>query len=347
MKIPVLLLAATAFLLPLAGAESRPAKPAAPAKKKAPAKPAFGKEVTYPCSFDNSQQKALVYFVPEKTPRPLVVALHTWSCTYANTAGYAALAARHKCHMIGPDFRGRNTVGNPLSMGSDAAVADIVSAVEWMKKQCAVDPERIYLVGGSGGGHMALLMAGRHPEIWAGVSAWCPISDLKAWCAFHQGKGYGAHIIRNLKGDPRQDAAAAKEAAHRSPLTWLARAKDLPLDIATGIHDGHKGSVPISHALNAFNAVVPEADRVPQAHIEIMVKEEKAPEGTPAVRDPAFGNRQIHYRKVSGNTRVTIFEGAHHILSGTAMVWLLDQRKGKPAVWQSKAASGKAEKLTR
>ncbi|MBO5792842.1 MAG: carbon-nitrogen hydrolase family protein, partial [Lentisphaeria bacterium] len=34
-------------------------------------------------------------------------------------------------------------------MGSDAAVADIVSAVEWMKKQVKVDTERIYIIGGS------------------------------------------------------------------------------------------------------------------------------------------------------------------------------------------------------
>lgn len=309
--------------------------------------PVLWKEVTYPCEFDNSEQKALVYFAPEGTPRPLIVALHTWSLTYAGSRNYVTLAAKYKCHMIGPDFRGKNNAGNPLSMGSDAAVADIVSAVEWMKKQCAVDPERIYLVGGSGGGHMALLMAGRHPEIWAGVSAWCPISDLKAWCAFHRGKGYGAHIISNLKGDPRQNETAAKEAAYRSPITWLAKAKNVPLDISTGIHDGHKGSVPISHALYAFNAVVPAPERIPETLIEYMVREEKVPDGTQDFQDSSYGKRKIHYRKISGNTRVTIFEGGHHILSGTAIIWLLNQRKGKSAKWQTKASSGNAEKLTR
>lgn len=326
-------------------------KKSAPVKKPAPkaAKqivPA-GTVVDYKSSFDNKMQKAMVYYAPAKEAAPLVVALHTWSCTLLQTAGYFGLAKKYGVHLIAPDFRGPNTVGNPLSMGSDAAVADIVSAVEFMKQQVKVDPERIYIIGGSGGGHMALLMAGRHPEIWAGVSAWCPISDLTKWCAFHKGQGYGSHIIRNLKGDPRSDAAAAKEAARRSPVTWLNRAKGVAVDIATGIHDGHKGSVPISETFNAYNCIAQDADKVSQADIEFMVKNEKAPEGTPEFKDPGYGKRPIHYRKVSGNVRVTIFEGGHNILSGYGMEWLLKQRKNKPAVWQSTKGSGKSEKLTR
>jgi hypothetical protein len=194
---------------------------------------------------------------------------------------------------------------------------------------------------------MALLMAGRHPEIWAGVSAWCPISDIKKWCEFHKGKGYGAHIIRNLKGDPRSDAKAAEEAARRSPVTWLARAKNVAVDIGTGIHDGHKGSVPISEAFNAYNCLAAPADKVAEKDIDFMVKNEKAPAGTPEFKDPGYGRRKIHYRKVSDNVRITIFEGGHNILSSYGFAWLLKQRKGKTADWQNFKASGKAEKLTR
>ena len=325
-------------------AEVRKSAPKKSAKKKiVPA----GIVVDYESSYDKKLQKAMVFYAKSKEPRPLVVGLHTWSCNYLQTGGYFGLAKKYDVHLIAPDFRGSNTVGNPLSMGSDAAVADIVSAVEWMKKQVKVDPERIYIVGGSGGGYMALLMAGRHPEIWAGVSAWCPISDLKKWCEFHKGKGYGAHIIRNLKGDPRSDAAAAKEAVKRSPVTWLARAANIPVDIATGIHDGHKGSVPISEAFNAYNCIALPADKVPEKDIEFMVKNEKVPAGTPEFSDPGYGKRKVHYRKVSGNVRVTIFEGGHNILTGYGVQWLLKQRKNKPAVWQSAKGSGKSEALTR
>lgn len=322
-------------------------KKSAPKKKAAKKIVPAGIVIDYKCTYDNTLQKAMVQYASGKEARPLVVALHTWSSTYLHTAAYFALAKQYDVHVIAPNFRGPNTVGNPLSMGSDAAVADIVDAVAWMKKKVKVDPERIYIIGGSGGGHMALLMAGRHPEIWAGVSAWCPISDIKKWCEFHKGKGYGAHIIRNLKGDPRSDANAAKEAARRSPVTWLARAKNVAVDIGTGIHDGHKGSVPISEAFNAYNCLAAPADKVAEKDIDFMVKNEKAPAGTPEFKDPGYGRRKIHYRKVSGNVRITIFEGGHNILSSYGFAWLLKQRKGKAAVWGNVRSSGKAEKLTR
>ena len=338
-----LLLLFLCFAVALGGAEVK--KKAAPKSRKKKAVVPAGIVIDYPSSYDNKLQKAMVHYSKSQEPRPLVVALHTWSSTYFQTAGYFALAKKYDVHLIAPNFRGPNTVGNPLSMGSDAAVADIVSAVEWMKKQVKVDNDRIYIIGGSGGGFMALLMAGRHPEIWAGVSAWCPISDLKKWCTFHKGKGYGAHIIRNLKGDPRTNEAAAKEAAKRSPVTWLARAKNVAVDISTGIHDGHKGSVPISEAFNAYNCIA--QDKVPQKDIDFMVKNEKVPAGTPEFKDPGYGRRKVHYRKVSGNVRVTIFEGGHNILSAYGFDWLMKQRKGKAAVWQGVRSGGKAEKLAR
>lgn len=298
---------------------------------------------------DGRTQPALVRFSPAAEARPLIVVLHTWSAGAANGGNYAGPAEEYDFHMIAPDFCGSNAVGNPLSMGSDTAVADIVAAVAWMKSKVKVDPERVYLLGGSGGGHMALLMAGRHPELWTAVSAWCPISDLAAWCRHHRGRGYGKQIIDNLKGDPRTDPAAAREAAKRSPITCLAAAKTVPLDIATGIHDGHKGSVPVSQTLNAFNAVAADKDRIPDADIELMTKEERAPAGPAPDPDPGYGPRRIHFRRVSGNVRVTVFEGGHNILTGYGFAWLSRQRKGKPADWSPLPApkTAKSTRLTR
>ena len=66
------------------GAEVKKTAP----KKKAPAKkivPA-GIVVDYPSSYDKTLQKAMVYYAKSKEARPLVVALHTWSSTYLQTA---------------------------------------------------------------------------------------------------------------------------------------------------------------------------------------------------------------------------------------------------------------------
>lgn len=326
------------IILGVSGAEAK--------KKKAQRKSPFT-TIEYTSKYDNTKQKALVWFAKSKEKRPLAVVLHTWSFDYKGGESYAMPVIKNDYHMISPDFRGRNNAGNFHSMGSDAAVEDIVCAVEYMKQHANVDEERIYLVGGSGGGHMGLLMAGRHPEIWAAVSVWCPISDLTKWCEFHNGKSYGKHIVANLKGDPLTNADAAKESAKRSPINWLANAKNVNLDIGTGIHDGHSGSVPIDQAINAYNLIAADSDKVPQEHIRHMLKTETAPEGTPKFTDVGYGSRKIHYRKISGNCRITVFEGGHNILSNYSYLWFKNQKKGKPAVWSTEKDSGKTLELTK
>lgn len=133
----------------------------------------------YRCRADDSLQPALAFVTqgaPE--PRPLLVSLHTWSCGYTqNYPEREHWCQRNGWHMIQPDFRGPNNT--PQAMGSDFAVSDIADAVAHMSGICRVDPGRVYLLGGSGGGHAALLMAGRAPSLWAGVSAWVPISDVR------------------------------------------------------------------------------------------------------------------------------------------------------------------------
>ena len=47
-------------------------------------------------------------------------------------------------------------------------------------------------------------------------------------------------------------AAVKYELKMRSPVRHLAKAADVPLDINTGIHDGHTGSVPVSQSIEAF-----------------------------------------------------------------------------------------------
>lgn len=302
----------------------------------------------YPCSYDNTMQKAMYWIANSDTPRPLVVVLHTWSYGWDANDNYLPLAKQYNYHMIGPDYRGSNTLGNPLSMGSDASVQDIMDAVTWMQAHANVDSKRIYLIGGSGGGYMSLLVAVRHPEIWAGISTWCPITDLRAWCEFHNGQGYGGDIIANLNGDPRTNDVAAKEAQHRSPLFFMQNAQDVPLDIATGIHDGHTGSVPISHALNAFNAAVPDSEKIDQTIIDHMTKEEKVPAGLPEpAKDPGYGKLKIHFRKTWNNTRITIFEGSHDLLTDYGFGWLSMQQKGKPVAWQGVLGNGDSMQLTK
>ncbi len=207
-----------------------------------------------------------------------------------------------------------------------------------MESECNIDRSCIYLTGGSGGGHCTLLMAGRRPDLWTAVSAWCPISDIAAWhrqCLGTRHNGYATHIEKSCGGNPQEDNAAAFEARLRSPFTWLPNATSLPVDINTGIHDGHTGSVPVSQSLDAYNILAKPEDRIAQEDIDSIVATEKVPDALAFDgADPSYGVK-IHLRRQSANVRMTIFEGGHNCFVGAAFDWLSRQRRGKAPDWNS------------
>ena len=296
-------------------------------------------EVKFFSEADKSMQPALFLPAEGNEARPLVVALHTWSYGLKGDQAdpYFARCAERNWHCIFPEFRGPNWT--PQACGSDLAVSDIAGAAAYVKAHYPVDGSRVFLVGGSGGGHASLLVAGRHPELWSAVSSWCPISDVAKWHDFSRikGSGYDEHIRKACGGDPSAERAAFDEAMKRSPVTYLKNAAGRTIiDIGTGIHDGHRGSVPVSQTLEAFNLLAAEADRVSAADIEFMVKNEAVPEHLRFEgEDPAYGEYKVLFRRVSGMVRVTIFEGGHDLLKGPAFGFFDRQCRGQAPVWCS------------
>lgn len=288
-------------------------------------------EIRYRSAADDTDQPAMYYDSGSARQRPLLVALHSWLGDYRQTtsAPYARWCIENDWLMIHPDFRGPNT--NSDAMGSDLAVADILSAVDYVKANAPVDDSRIYLVGVSGGGHASLLSVGRAPAIWAGVSAWAPINDIAQWYdeTANRKLAYASHIESASGGVPHPGTAAAEQARLRSPSTYLKNARGVPLDINAGIHDGHAGSVPVSHSLNAFNLVAAEADRLSPDQILDFVNHRSVPDGLAGepARDGAYGRKSVLFRRESGAARVTIFEGGHEIVPEAALKWLAKQRK--------------------
>lgn len=291
--------------------------------------------VEIPCS-DGAIQPAMWFAPPDHGPKPLLVGLHTWSSRY-DTEGqiqqFLAWCEHQGWAFVHPDFRGPNNT--PEAMGSDRAVQDVVEAVEWAKTKTEVDDSRIYLIGASGGGHMTLQMAGRHPEIWAGASAWCGITDIAVWYEELRASGKPYHYMEFIEGAlgaaPTEGKPAHAAAWRRSPLSSLHRSRALPLDINHGIFDF---AVPFTHALRAFNAVVPVEDRLDEAGINAYLAKRTLPEGwSPALPDASYGGKQPLFRKTTANARVTIFDGGHEIIPLAALNWLAMQRKDRPAVW--------------
>ena len=281
-------------------------------------------------------QPALFYAPKAKEPVPLLVALHTWSGNYVQKMSipYAQWCIEKGWVFIHPNFRGPNR--NPQATGSELVIADILSAVDYAKTHANVDASRIYLVGLSGGGYTALLMAGRAPDVWAGVSAWVPITNLADWYSECRKLkcDHADDIVKSCGGPPGTSTAIDLEYRKRSPVTYLSsplmgEAVSLPLDINAGIRDGHRsGGVPISHSLMAFNLIASEKDRISEEDIKYFVEKAQVP---PHLRkpltDPTYGEKIPLFRRTSGNARITIFDGGHEIVYEAALSWLAKQKK--------------------
>ncbi len=292
------------------------------------------KEVKYLSAADSTQQPAMWYAPQADKPVPLLVALHTWSGDYKQTAHArcAQWCVKNGWAYIHPNFRGPNR--RPEATGSDLVVADIVSAVAYAKKTTKIDASAVYLVGASGGGYTALLMAGREPKLWAGVSAWVPITDLVAWHAQckKSGRRYHKDIAASCGGVPGASPTVDRQYRKRSPLTYLAEARGVPLHINAGIKDGHTGSVPISHSLLAFNAVAEDKHKLSDGDIRYFVEKAAVPPRLKtSLTDPTYGKKRLLFRRTSAGATVTIFAGGHEMIADAAMAWLDKLHKNKRA----------------
>jgi dipeptidyl aminopeptidase/acylaminoacyl peptidase len=152
--------------------------------------------ITYASSADGTRQPAMFYKPQANDPRPLLVGLHSWSEGYRQDESviYAEWCIANDWVFIHPHFRGPNR--SPQTTGSELVIGDVVSAIEYAKEHARVDERRVYAVGWSGGGYLGLLLAGRVPEMWAGISAWVPISDLNAW--YEQSRRLGTKYAREI-----------------------------------------------------------------------------------------------------------------------------------------------------
>ncbi len=256
--------------------------------------------------------------------RPLVVSLHSWSSDMEQRQPeLERLIAEKKWFCLQPNFRGINN--RPEACGSPAAQQDVIDAVDRVIEDYPIDPQRVYLTGTSGGGHMTMLLAANFPERWAAASAWVGISDMAAWYGKHQSDKYGAMTRACCGGAPGDSAAVDAQYRSRSPLTHLAKARTVVLDIAAGIHDGHTGSVPVRHSLEAFNAIAQAVGGRQISDTEIDELSEPSGRLThPKPGDVGFDlsfARQTYLRRQAGKARVTIFEGGHEGIASAAIDW--------------------------
>ena len=284
------------------------------------------KRIQFKSSMDGTIQEAIL-IVPGPTgkvqkPVPLVVSLHSWSADLTQRNALENLVHRRGWIYLFPNFRGANRT--PQACASPLAQQDILDSISSVIDDYQVDGARIYLTGTSGGGHMTMLMAARHPNLWRAASAWVGISDLVKWHALHRNAKYGNMIEQCCGGVPGDSVEVDAQYKARSPITYLADARDVAIDICAGLKDGHEGSVPISHSINAFNMIA--RARGDQLVTALEISQLSRPGKLEQVKagdegfDPAF-NRKYFLRRRSGNARLTIFDGGHEGIATATIAW--------------------------
>lgn len=196
-------------------------------------------ELEFRSSIDNSPEKVLLHVPHTSYAVPLVVGLHTWSYNRFNQLSAMLPFCRERgWALLLPEFRGPNLKNNPRARqaaASELARRDILDGVELVAREHDIDTSSLFLLGGSGGGHMALMMAAVAPELWRGVSSWVPITDLAAWHG--ENPAYAGHVAACCGGEPGSDPDVDREYRERSPISHVSELAKATLYLHHGRFD--------------------------------------------------------------------------------------------------------------
>lgn len=210
-------------------------------------------EIWVRSSLDGTMQPSLLYRSASREKRPLLVGLHTWSHDRFNQVSkLVPVAEKLDFNLLLPEFRGSNLCSNPIrtqACGSEYAKTDIKDAIDYVLEHEYVDAENVFLQGESGGGHMALLMAGMIPEYFKAIGAFVPITDLRKWVK--ETVEYRPHILACC-GENEE------EMFRRSPVAYIDIIAKANLKIFHGKYDP---TVPVSQSLELYAALMEKYPR--------------------------------------------------------------------------------------
>ena len=202
-------------------------------------------EIYVKSSIDGSSEPSL-FFRASKPGRPLLVGLHTWSFGRSNPVKLMLpYAEKYDFNLLCPEFRGSNLVKNPRcteACGSMLARMDIKDAIDKVVAEYDIDRDNIFLLGLSGGGHMALMMAGLIPEYFKAIGSFVPICDLAKWAV--ENANYRPHILACC--------GTEEEMLRRSPVSYIDKIATANLKIFHGKYDS---CVPVTQSMALYDMV--------------------------------------------------------------------------------------------
>jgi hypothetical protein len=248
-------------------------------------------------------------------PAPLIIELPSWS------GGYGGLSGRDQplvsavrdlgWNFLRPNLMGANN--HPGACCSEKVIASLKTAIDFARREANILDGEIYLVGESGGGYATLCAMLSGAFAAKAYFAWVPVTDLVAWHSQIQSSAR-ARTIRQCTGNAaRLDEA---EARRRSPLYRAIpeSAGSRSLKIYVGVHDGWRGTVPITHGIRMFNRFADAArpaSRVSDAELLTLLEGRKLDDDG----SQTIAGRSVRLRRSAAGAELIVFEGQHEMLT--------------------------------
>ncbi len=155
--------------------------------------------------------------------------VHKWWSSYFREYMFHNLLADEGYVVLDVDYRGSAGYGRDWRTaiyrhmgGRD--LQDYVDASTWVGQEYGIDPERVFIYGGSYGGFITLMALFTEPEHFGGGAALRAVTD---WA--HYNHGYTSNILNTPEEDP--------ESFIRSSPIYFAGGLEDPLLIAHGVID--------------------------------------------------------------------------------------------------------------
>ena len=138
--------------------------------------------------------------------------------------------------IFAPNFRGSTGYGATFTKlvegdWGEGPRLDCVHGIQWLFDQKLSSPEKLFVVGGSYGGYMALLLAGRHPDLFKATVDIFGVSNLFTF--LNSVPEHWKPIMKRWLGDATSD----KERLEKdSPITYLGTMTN-PMLVIQGAND--------------------------------------------------------------------------------------------------------------
>ncbi|NMO95999.1 S9 family peptidase [Paenibacillus lemnae] len=198
----------------------------------------YPETITY-SSFDGMEIEALLYrakdelangntvFWPHGGPQAAEQKQFRAMFQYILARGY---------HIFCPNFRGSTGYGSAFVKmveqdWGEGPRKDCLAGMEWLFGQGISSRERLFVMGGSYGGYMTLLLAGRNPEYFRAAIDIVGVSNLFTF--YNSVPEHWKPIMQRWIGDPEQDR---ERFIKDSPITYLDQMVN-PMLIIQGAND--------------------------------------------------------------------------------------------------------------